>query len=201
MKKTAVFMFLMYTVSAGGLLAQAASGMFTLSADFSISFGSVETEYTEAPLKITGYGIGESVNLQTAAAKARAEAYEQMGKQAAGVDFRYRKTDSSVTLEFFFTELVTGAQVISSTVLPKQGNVSRVFVVAGVEMPVVLPKGGKFNTIRIEGTGDDIDSIMAGMMKDAVKRAVAGMPAGGAAAGAEIGGILYLSNLSLKMNE
>lgn len=200
MKKSALVMFLFIMVLSADLNAQdtAIDGMFSLSADFSIAFGSVESDYTEAPLNITGYGIGESMNVQTAMARARAQAYEQLGQQAAGVDFKYSKTDASVTLVFYFTEKVSGAQVLSSTVLPPEGAVSRVFVVAGVEMPVVVPKDSGLFEVSVKGSGDDIDAVMSAMMKDAVKQAVAGTARGGkAVSGTEVRGILYLSNLVL----
>ncbi|TFG64001.1 MAG: hypothetical protein E4H36_04130, partial [Spirochaetales bacterium] len=90
MKKILCFMFVLLTAAVCSIPAQEApaGGMFTVSADFSIAFGSVESDYTEKPIMIMGYGLGESTNMSMATARAGNSAREQIGKQAAGVNFR-----------------------------------------------------------------------------------------------------------------
>ena len=192
MKKIVLFtVMLMVTLSAS----LAAEGLFTVHADFSVAFGSVETDYTEKPLKVMGYGIGESMNMQTAMTKARAEAIEQIGRQAAGVDFFYRTTEYSVVLEYFFREEVSGATIREIVPLPADGRIHKVLAIAGVETPVVVPVSGKVLPVSLKQSGDDIERIITGMMKAAIVKA-AGMTDGPVNRG-----IIYLSNLKVTLNE
>jgi len=193
MKKSFIACIL-FVFSLAGLSAQES---FTLSAEFSIAFGTVETESTEGSLMVTGYGIGESMNRDTALSRARMKAMEQIGQQAAGVDFLYEKTDSSVIFQFYFTDQVSGARLLSSHALPSNDAAVRVLAIVGGEMPVVLPVGANVSKVSVSGTGSDIENVMTDMMKEAVRKAAAGLPQGGQTAK----GILYLSNLTFAMGK